>query len=91
MSAKFYSVLCSCHVGVTYNFILVQRGAPSVVASHCLQDMASLDSSFIIVDEDVLPTVTSPEIKQSMTESKSDEPVGDSTTLGSAPRVDNHQ
>ena len=61
------------------------------VASHSLSDMASLDASFIIVDEKVLQSLTLPEIKQTMTESKRDEPVGDSTTLRSAPRVDNHQ
>ena len=50
-----------------------------------VSDMTSLDSSFIIVEgEKVLSPQTSPEIKQTMTESKSDEPVGDSTMLGSA-------
>ena len=50
--------------------------------------MAYLDSSFIIVDEKVSSAFAP--IK-TMTESKSDEPVGDSATLRSAPRVDNYQ
>ena len=49
-------------------------------------DMTSLDSSFIMVDnEKVLPDLSLSEIHQTMTENKSEEPVGDSTTLCSAP------
>ena len=49
-------------------------------------DMTSLDSSFIMVDnEKVLPDLSLSEIHQTMTENKSEESVGDSTTLCSAP------
>lgn len=50
--------------------------------------MTSLDSSFIIVDDERdLPTLSLPEVNQTLTEIKS-EPVGDSTTLCAIPEVD---
>ena len=62
------TLLCLCHVGITSSFIIcVRRGAPLAVTSYSLQDMAGIDSSFIIVDEKVLPTVSSPEIISNQT------------------------
>ena len=50
--------------------------------------MASLDSSFVVVDEKIL-SAFSP--SKTTTESMIDEPVGDSTALCSAPRVNNYR
>ena len=58
------------------SFIRVQHGAPLVTSYFPLPSRYGRIHNRR-QDEKVLPTVSSPEIKQAMTESKSDEPIRD--------------